>query len=304
MSALSLVCGATFGLGLFLLIRALVGVPIEDVIDVDEPGDPRMNVVERFSHLWWRVGCAVVAATVIGVLTGWPVGIVLAGIGGFFAPSLLGGRARREAAHAHLDAIATWTEQLRDVMAAASGLEQAIVATAAHAPPPIRADVVWLAGSIEAGTNARTSLRRFAQRLDDPAGDLVVAALILAFEGSPRQLGELLGRLSATTRDTVRMRLRVETGRARTRSSVKVVTSVTVLFSVGIVVFNPAYVEAYRSPVGQLVLVGVAGFFGGAYWWLARSSRPSSTGRFLSVGGAPTRVAPPDEALSYRRVPR
>lgn len=300
MTALTLVCGATFGLGLFLLIRELVGTPIGDVAELNEPVQAPMPLFDRFTHLWWRIGCGTVGAIAIGVLTAWPVGVILAGVGGFFVPSLLGGKARREAAHAHLDAIATWTEQLRDVMAAASGLEQAIVTTAAHAPPPIRDDVVWLAASLEAGTNARTSLRRFAQRLDDPAGDLVVAALILASEGSPRQLGELLGRLSMTTRDTVRMRLRVETGRARTRSSVKVVTSVTVLFSVGIVVFNPAYVEAYRSPVGQLVLVGVAFFFGGAYWWLARSSRPTTTGRFLNAGSAPAHVVRTGEPLHDR----
>lgn len=302
MTAIAALCGAIFGLGLCLLVYGLVGVPVEDVDEVEGSGSvsPRFD---RLTHLWWRIGCAAVAAVAIGVLTGWPVGIVLAAVGGFFLPSLVGGRARREADQAHLGAIATWTEQLRDVMAAASGLEQAIVATAPHAPPPIRPDVVWLAGAIEAGTSARTSLRRFAQRLDDPAGDLVVAALILAAEGSPRQLGDLLTRLSLTTRETVRMRLRVETGRARTRSSVKVVTSVTVLFSVGIVVFNPAYVEAYRTPVGQLVLVAVALFFAGAYWWLARSSRPSTTGRFLTAGSAPGADLgrrPPSETVEYR----
>ena len=138
MTALTLVCGATFGLGLFLLIRELVGVPVGDVAEVDESVKAPMPLVDRFPHLWWRVGGATVGAIAIGVLTAWPVGVVLAGVGGFFVPSLLGGKARREAAHAHLDAIATWTEQLRDVMAAASGLEQAIVTTAAHAPPPIR----------------------------------------------------------------------------------------------------------------------------------------------------------------------
>jgi hypothetical protein len=89
------------------------------------------------------------------------------------------------------------------------------------------------------------------------------------------------------------MRLRIETGRARTRSSVKLVTSVTVLFSVGIVVFNPTYVEAYRTFVGQIVLVGVAAFFAGAYWWLARAGRPTTTGRFLTAGAAPTHVQTP-----------
>ncbi len=276
---------------MFLLLRALVGAPIDDSVEtLDEPAVEGPSLVERYDRFGLRVGCAAGAGIGIGVLTGWPVGIILAAVGGFFTPSLLGGKARRDAESAHLDAIATWTEQLRDVMAAAAGLEQAIITTAVHAPPPIRGDVAWLAGSLEAGTSIRTSLRRFAQRLDDPAGDLVVAALILAAEGSPRQLGELLGRLAATTRDTVKMRLRIETGRSRTRSSVKLVTAVTVLFSTGIVVLNRTYVEAYRTAVGQIVLVGVAAFFAGAFWWLARTGHSTKTARFLSAGAAPTHV--------------
>lgn len=291
MTALAAGIGALFGLGVFLLVRALIGAPIDDAVETsDEPVVEGPSLVERYDRFGLRVGCATGAGIGIGVLTGWPVGIILAAAGGFFTPSLLGGKARRDAESAHLDAIATWTEQLRDVMAAAAGLEQAIITTAVHAPPPIRGDVAWLAGSLEAGTSIRTSLRRFAQRLDDPAGDLVVAALILAAEGSPRQLGELLGRLAATTRETVKMRLRIETGRSRTRSSVKLVTAVTVLFSTGIVVLNRTYVEAYRTAVGQIVLVGVAAFFAGAFWWLARAGHPTKTARFLSAGAAPTHV--------------
>lgn len=284
----AVVPGALFGLGLFLLYRSLTGVADDDAVTIDTK--QRAPLAERFDRLGLRMTLAVVAAAAFAVLTGWPVGIVLAAGGGFAAPSLLGGRARRDAEQAHLDAIATWTEQLRDVMAAAAGLEQGIIATAGHAPAAIRPDVVWLAGTLESGTSMRTALRRFAERLDDPAGDLVIAALILAAEGSPRQLGELLGRLATTTRETVKMRLRIETGRARTRSAVRVVTVVTVVFSVGIVVFNPAYVEVYRQPVGQLVLLVVAAFFSGAYWWLARESRPTSTARFLTAGAAPTHV--------------
>jgi Flp pilus assembly protein TadB len=304
MTAHAVALGALFGFGLFLLVRVVIGTPPDiEARTPDESRSTRVGLMERFDRLGLRIGCASVGGLAIGALTGWPVGIVIAATGGFLAPSLLGAKARRSAEQARLDAIATWTEQLRDVMAAAAGLEQAIITTSVHAPEPIRPEIASLAASIEAGTNVRTALRRFAQCLDDPAGDLVVAALILAAEGSPRQLGELLGRLAATTRDTVKMRLRIETGRVRTRSSVKLVTSVTVLFSTGIVVFNPTYVEAYRGVAGQVVLIGVAGFFAGAYWWLARSSRTGTTGRFLTAGAAATHVRGAAEPTSPVVVP-
>jgi Flp pilus assembly protein TadB len=285
MSLVSVALGAVFGLGAGLLVMALVRT---DPANARVEGR-RSSAAPRFDRTGLRAAGALAGAVAIGVLTAWPVGIVLAGAAGWWAPSLLNGRQRQANAQARLDAIATWTEQLRDVMAAAAGLEQAIVATAAHAPSAIRDDIHALAGSIEAGTSVRTSLRRFADRLDDPSGDLVVAALVLAAEGSPRQVGDLLSRLAATTRDTVRMRLRVESGRSRIRSSVRIVTTVTVLFSVAIVVLNPTYVAAYRSPLGQTVLVGVAAFFAGAFWWLARAGHDAPVGRFLT-GEAP--VAP------------
>lgn len=287
-------CGALFACGLFMFIRAVIGT-------VEPEGEPaptpngRASLADRFDRIGLRVGCAAVAGVLLLVMTGWPVGTLLAGVAGFLAPSLLGGKAKREAGRARLDAIATWTEQLRDVMAAASGLEQAVINTASYAPPAIRPEVNRLAASLDAGTSMRAALRRFAAQLDDPAGDLVVAALILAAEGSPRQLGDLLSRLAATSREEVKMRLRIETGRARTRSSVKVVTAVTIAFSFGLVILNPDYVAAYRSITGQLVLCAVAGCFASAYWWLARSGRSTSSARFLIAGDAPTAVAPQPE---------
>ncbi len=135
MTAYAAAIGALFGFGLFLFVRALIGAPAGDDEQLIERSQ-RERFTERFDHFGLRVGCASVGAVAIGVLTGWPVGVVLAGAAGFFAPSLLGGKARRDAEQARLDAIATWTEQLRDVMAAAAGLEQAIITTAVHAPPP------------------------------------------------------------------------------------------------------------------------------------------------------------------------
>ena len=47
-------------------------------------------------------------------------------------------------------------------MAAAAGLEQAVIATATFAPAAIRDEVDGLAASLKAGTAPRTALRRFA----------------------------------------------------------------------------------------------------------------------------------------------
>ena len=115
------------------------------------------------------------AVVVVAALTGWPVAAVLAGLGAWALPSVLGGAKERAREVARTEAIAGWAEMLRDTLSAAAGLEQAIVATASVAPLPIRDEVVALAGRLEA-ERLVPALRRFADDLADPTGDLVVAA--------------------------------------------------------------------------------------------------------------------------------
>ena len=139
-----------------------------------------------------RISGAVFAAVLVGAATGWPVGALLAGVAAFAIPALL----REDRAHAALvarvEAIAGWAEMLRDTIAAAAGLEQAIAATAPLAPPPIRDEVVMLAARLER-ERLSTALRAFADDVADPTCDLVVAALVLASEHQAHRLGELLG---------------------------------------------------------------------------------------------------------------
>jgi tight adherence protein B len=217
---------------------------------------------------------------ITGAITRWPVAAALLGVGGFMAPSMLGGSAARKAQVARIEAIAAWAEMLRDTMAGAGGLEQSIIATAPISPPPIRTQVVRLAASLERQQLA-PSLRAFADEIDDPAGDLVVAALLLAADKSPKKLGDLLGRLAHSARADVNMRLRVEASRARTRTAVRVIIIFTVLFSVFLLLFNRKYLDPYDTLVGQGVLSVVGMCFGGAFLWLSRSFRFNDDERFL-----------------------
>lgn len=91
-------------------------------------------------------------------------------------------------------------------------------------PPPIRTEVVTLAVRLER-ERLVPALAAFAEEVADPTCDLVVAALVLAAGHQARRLGELLGTLAATAREQATMRLRVEAGRARTRTSIKVIVA-------------------------------------------------------------------------------
>jgi Flp pilus assembly protein TadB len=170
---------------------------------------------------------------------------------------------------------------LRDTIAGAAGLEQAITATAPLAPPPIRDDVVLLAARLERERLA-PALRAFADDVADPTCDLVVAALVLAAEHQAHRLGELLGSLAQAARDQATMRLRVEAGRARTRTSVRVIVGVTVGLAFTLALLNQSYLDPYDSALGQLVLLCVGGAFAAGFVWLARMTRPVRPQRFLA----------------------
>ena len=227
-----------------------------------------------------RLGRAVAGAVVLLALTRWPVAALGAGLLGWFWSDLVGGKAAREAQMARTEAIATWTEMLRDTIGAAHGLEAAISSTIAVAPVAIHDEVQRLAYSVE-HQPLPSALAELADDLAHPIGDLVVSALTVAATGSTRELAELLGTLAQAARDEASMQLRVEAARARMRTAVKVITGCTVTTAVALIVLNPGYVESYGDVPGQVVLAFIALCWGTALWWLSAMSRFRSPERFL-----------------------
>jgi Flp pilus assembly protein TadB len=230
-----------------------------------------------------RLTVAVGAGVLTGAVTGWVVGAVLAAAAVWFLPRLVGPDRAHARRVARIEAIASWTEMLRDVLSAAAGLEQAILATAQLAPAAIRGEVATLAARLESGQRLAPALRALARDLDDPTADLVLAALVLAAEHQARQLGDLLGSLATTARGQAAMRMRVETGRARTRTSVRVIVATTLAFAAGVVVFNRAYLDVYNTAAGQFVLLLLGGLFAAGFAWLARIATSGGQTRVLAL---------------------
>jgi Flp pilus assembly protein TadB len=241
---------------------------------------------------------AVVLAAVAGAgLTGWPVAGLLAGVGAGAFPWLWAETADRRRADRH-EAIALWTEMLRDTLHASAGLSQAIVATAPIAPDAIRSSVQSLAGKLVAGVPVARSLRAFADELDDASADAVVCALLLAAGARAQRLADLLGALAAATRDDVAMRLRVEAVRASARSGVRIVVVFSAGFVVALAVLAHSYLAPFATPVGQLVLLVAGSCDAVGIWLFVRLTRGAALPRLLprrevaplrpSQGGAST----------------
>jgi hypothetical protein len=275
-TALALLTGVGCGLGVLLLILGLWDRTraSEHVRTNSRRGDQRGAQ---------RVAVAIGVGLVVLAITRWPVGALLAAavVGSWH--TLFGQQSAASAEVARIEAIATWTEMLRDTMAAASGLEQAITTTATVAPTPIRPAVMALAMRIESReVTLSQGLPDLADALGDPTADLVVAALMSAADRRARTLGELLGALAASAREEATMRLRVQAGRARVRTAARIVTASTVLMAGGMVLFKRDFLAAYNGTSGQFTLALVGAIFAAAFWWLTKMSEISAPQRFLT----------------------
>ena len=231
-----------------------------------------------------RLSLALAAGMAGVVVTRWPVAALAAAGLGWFATDLFGGRGTRERAIARTEAIASWTEMLRDTLSGAHGLEEAITTTAEVAPAAIRPEVTTLAVRLEREPLDR-ALRSFAENLAHPGGDLVVTALALAAHGAVGDLNELLGTLALSAREEAAMRLRVDAARARLRTAVRVIAAVTAVTALGLILLNRPYLDVYAAPIGQLVLAVVVATWAGALWWLHRMSHFLTPERFLAPEG-------------------
>jgi len=183
-----------------------------------------------------RLAVCVLAGLVVLVVTRWPVGGVFGAIAAGLVPRFFGRRAERQARLDRIEALASWAEQLRDTLAGAAGVEETILATVRVAPVALRPQLGRLALRLDRHPLV-ASLRAFADELGDPLADLIVAALILGAEKQVKDLGALLGALAATARDEAGMNLRVEAGRARTRSATQIITIFTLAFAGALLLF-------------------------------------------------------------------
>ncbi len=250
--------GALFGLGLLLLIGGVRGrryLPSGRAIAARVFG----TQVEREAMLL-SLAAALVAAIVVVVATGWPVAAVGAGIAVVMLRRGSGLSADHRRYVSRTNAVASWAELVRDNMAGAAGLEQALLASVEVAPGPIVNELRRFVLNLERRSLVE-SLHQLGEDLDHPSADLVIAALTNAAVMEVRELGPLLGRLAEATRADTRMRERVEVGRARIRTSARIVVATTTL-TIGLLwLFARNLLVAYDSLAGQLWMCVVGSIF-------------------------------------------
>lgn len=243
----------------------------------------RPQPVRRARHLVHnharRLLACLAAAVVVGAVTRWPVGALLAAVGAWWLPGLTrGGRSPV----ARIEAVAAFSEALRDVLSAAAGLEQALMAAASLAPAPIAAPSDRLAVRLRQGDRLADALGGWADEIGDPIADLTTAALVTAAEIQAADLSSLLGELATAAREQAAMRMRLAADRARITSAARIITGATVCLAAGLVLWSRAFLTPYDTATGQGVLLIVGLVFAGGFTWLHRLAHVPEPGRILA----------------------
>ena len=265
MTAFAALLGAGFGLGILAFIGGLRRRHLA------APSRGHGLVVTR--ELVIRLAIAVFVAALVGVLTRWPVGALLAGIAAYALPKALGSNKDAERALARTEAVAIWAELLRDNMSAAAGLEQAIIVTAPFAPAAIKEDIDELTAGLRLGHRLPVALNALRDRLDDRTGRLVVRALLQASQRQSRDLAKLLTELASRARARANLRLKIAPGHAKIRTNARIITGFTLVMAAGLIVLNPGFLRPYDSLAGQLVLVVVGAVFAAGFLGIARLAK-------------------------------
>lgn len=269
--------GAIIGAGCFLLIMALRGF-------TPKPGKPNgRDRDELIRSLSTRAGIAALVGVAVLVVTSLPVAAIGCGLLAFVWNTIAGGAGEERRAMARLEALAAWTESLRDTIAGAVGLEQAIPSSLRAVGPALEPQVRQLVDRMHTRMPLPDALRAFGDELDDPSADLVVAALVLNARLRGPGLREMLGALSTSARAELDMRRRVEANRRTTRRSVQIVVGVSVGTALMLAIFNPTYLQPYKSFTGELVLAIVVALFGLGFVWLRRLAKYDMPQRFLAT---------------------
>ena len=179
------------------------------------------------------------------------------------------------------DALASWIENLRDVLIAGDQPIGAINATVATCGPSIRPQVRRLAAGL-GRQDPDIVFRRFADEIDDPLGDLIAAGLLIAVQRGARTVA-VLNSLAEQARHQADRRRIVDAERAPVQREVTLLSVIMGALIVGLLVLGRAdYLRAYDTAAGQLFLGVILVIYSVLLVRVQRLARYPRPSRFLT----------------------
>lgn len=222
---------------------------------------------------------AAIGGLLVFAWTGWVLALVIVPVAVWGLPLLLSEPPNRDIDL--LQALDRWVRGLAASLPTGKSITDAIRSTRAQAPPLIAGDVRLLVARLDARWTTDDALFAFADALDSPDSDAVVASLALAAERGGVGATLTLTALSENIQDRLRALREIEAERAKPRAVVKQVTLITLVVLTGALLTGGTFFTPYRTPIGQLAMLILASAYAGSLIVLRRRTMPRRRERIL-----------------------
>jgi tight adherence protein B len=195
---------------------------------------------------------SVIIGCVIAMLTGWLILIVVLPLLVLGLPYLLILPTRRDIEL--LEALDRWVRSLAATLATGKSITDAIRISRRTAPPSLADEINLLVIRLNNRWETRDALMRFADAIDSPDGDGVVAALILASSRGANGASVTLQALADSIQAQLKGRRAIEVERSKPYVVVRQVTVISLSTLVLVFLLSPDFFAPYRTPLGQTLL--------------------------------------------------
>ncbi|HET6758760.1 MAG TPA: type II secretion system F family protein [Propionibacteriaceae bacterium] len=189
---------------------------------------------------------------IVAMLTGWLILIVVLPLLALGLPYLLSLPKPRDIEL--LEALDRWVRSLSATLATGKSITDAIRISRRTAPPLLADEINLLVTRLNNRWETRNALMRFADTIDSPDADGVIAALILASSRGANGASVTLQALADSIQAQLKGRRTVEVERSKPYVVVRQVTVISLSTLVLVFVLSPDFFAPYRTPLGQALL--------------------------------------------------
>jgi tight adherence protein B len=256
---------------------------------------PRSRPTESIGALWARLTrrpqgsrgrrrdlillSSVLGGFLVAASSGWLVAIVIMPMLALGLPYLLVVPKPRDVEL--LEALDRWVRSLAATLATGRSITDAIRVSRRTAPPLIGEEISTLVVRLNNRWDTDDALRRFADDLDSPDADGVIAALMLAVNRGANGASITLQALADSLQSQLKSRRVIEIERAKPYVVVRQVTVISLITLVGVYLMSPTFFQPYRTPLGQLILAVLLILYLGSLILMRRKAQQHPRPRIL-----------------------
>lgn len=222
---------------------------------------------------------SIAGGLVLAATTGWVIALAVVPGLALGLPYLLMVPASRDVVL--LEAMDRWVRALASTLTTGRSITDAIRLSRRTAPPAIADDVTALVVRLNNRWDTRDALLHFADALDSPDADAVIAALMLAARRGANGASVTLHALADSIQAQLRGRRLIEIERAKPYVVVRQVTVISLITLAGVFAAQPAFFAPYRTPVGQAILAVLVLAYLGSLVLMRRKARSQARDRIL-----------------------